>query len=71
MVFPNMEPAFIGRYQRFGGKSSAQFSRRKYKLRKTPARTQTASRGSNFKLLHAGFLLGLLFYPEDRGNMFL
>jgi hypothetical protein len=21
-------------------------------------------------LLHAGFLLGLLFYPEDRGDMF-
>jgi hypothetical protein len=22
-------------------------------------------------LLHAGFLLGLLFYPEDKGDMFL
>jgi hypothetical protein len=22
-------------------------------------------------LLHAGFLIGLLFNPEDRGNMFL
>jgi hypothetical protein len=26
---------------------------------------------ANRALLHVGFLLGLFFYPEDRGYMFL
>jgi hypothetical protein len=32
---------------------------------------QTAGEASAFSMLHAGFLLGVFFYPEDGGSMFL
>jgi hypothetical protein len=31
----------------------------------------TPSKSSDYYLLHAGFLLGLFFNPEDGGDMFL
>jgi hypothetical protein len=53
--------------QRFGGTLLPSSWMKKSKPSKKPAGRRQSSA---FCLLHAGLLLGLLFDPEDGGNMF-